>query len=119
MPIGRVGAPLCESATFEVVDQRDDGAAVDTQRLLVQRLLGLAFVCSELVEHAVVAWVEVERGEPLSEAPMPVGAQLRSRNPARRLNVAPGPPSCESDRDRLQLRALPAEMYGGRQSAGR
>ena len=63
---------------LEVVDERDDGAAVDPQRA-AQRLLGLALVDGELAEHPEVPRVEVEGGEALGEAPMPMRAQLHQQ----------------------------------------
>ena len=64
-----------QPAMFEAVDERDHGAAVDPQRA-AQCLLGLALVCGEVAEHPEVPGVKVERGEPLGEPPMPMGAQL-------------------------------------------
>ena len=60
---------------LEVVNECNDGAAVDPQRI-AQCLLGLALVHGELAEHPEVPRVEVEGGEALGEAPMPVRAQL-------------------------------------------
>ena len=74
-PVVGVAASLGEPAMLEVVDERDHGAAVDPQRS-AQCLLGLALVCGEVAEHPEVARVEVEWGEALGEAPMPVRAQL-------------------------------------------
>jgi len=58
---------------LEVVDERDHGAAVDPQRD-AESLLGLAFGDGEVAEHSEVPRVEVEGGEALGEAPMPMGA---------------------------------------------
>ncbi len=63
---------------LEVVNECDHGAAVDSQRS-AQCLLGLALVCGEVTEHPEVAGVEVEEGEALGEAPMPVRAQLHEQ----------------------------------------
>jgi hypothetical protein len=63
---------------FEVVNKCDHGAAVEPQRS-AQCLLGLALVCGEVAEHPEVARVEVEGGEALGEAPMPVGAELHQQ----------------------------------------
>jgi hypothetical protein len=51
---------------------------VDPQRS-AQCLLGLALVSGEVAEHPEVARVEVEEGEALGEAPMPVRAQLHQQ----------------------------------------
>ena len=77
-PVDGVAAPLGEPAMLEVVDECDHGAAVDPQRS-AQCLLGLALVCGEVAEHPEVARVEVEGGEALGKAPMPVRAQLHQQ----------------------------------------
>ena len=77
-PVVRVAAPLGEPALLEVIDQRDDGAAVDPQRP-AQRLLGLALGGGQVAEHSAVSGVKAVSGEALCESPMRVGAQLRQQ----------------------------------------
>jgi hypothetical protein len=77
-PVVGVTTPLGEPAMLEVVNECDHGAAVDPQRS-AQCLLGLAVVCGEVAEHPEVARVEVEEGEALGEAPMPMRTQLHEQ----------------------------------------
>ena len=74
-PVLGVAAPLCESALLEVVDERDDRASVNPQRV-AEGLLGLTLGGCEVAQHPEVPRMEVEAGEQLGEAPMRVGAQL-------------------------------------------
>jgi len=70
-----VAASLGEPSMLEVVDECDHRAAVDSERF-AQCLLGLALVCGEMAEHPEMARMQVEGGEALGEAAMPVRAQL-------------------------------------------
>ena len=63
---------------LEVVDERDHGAAVDSQRD-AEGLLGLALVHGEVAEHSEVPRVKPATGEALGEAPMLVRAQLHQQ----------------------------------------
>ena len=74
-PVVGVTAPLCESALLEVVDERDDRASVNPQRV-AEGLLGLTLGGGEVAQHPEVPRMEVEAGEQLGEASMRVGAQL-------------------------------------------
>ena len=77
-PVVGVAAAFGERAVLEVVDKCDRGAAVDPERS-AQCLLGLALVGGEVAEHPEVSRVEVEWGEALGEAAMPVRAQLHQQ----------------------------------------
>jgi len=77
-PVTGVASSLGEPTTLEVVDQRDDRAAVDPKRG-AEGLLGLAFGGREVAEHSEVPGMEVESGQALGEAPMRMGAELREQ----------------------------------------
>jgi len=77
-PVGGIATALGESPALEVVDERDDGAAVDSQRD-AEGLLGLALGGGEVAEHPEMPRVEAAPLEALGEAPVRVGAQLHEQ----------------------------------------
>ena len=74
-PVGGVAASFREPALLEIVDERDHGAAVDSQRV-AERLLRPALGGGEVAQHPEVPGMEAESLEAIGEFPMGVGAEL-------------------------------------------